>query len=238
MICHSTQSIFVHIPKNAGQSIETVFLEHNELSWDTRASLLLRHNKNPKLGPKRLAHLLASDYTKYKYISEESFSQYFKFAVVRDPYSRMVSFYKYLGFSSFCSFDFFILNILDSLYLKEHWFLRPQTDFLYSDNQLLVDKIIKLDDLEAGFVFVSKKKGIDIKLKHVNKSQPKKRKIIFFIKKMFQIFKYPSLIKDELVTLDKNTSNWNPLVIDKINKMYSLDFELLDYDKIQVDLII
>ncbi|PKH03427.1 hypothetical protein CXF72_06350 [Psychromonas sp. MB-3u-54] len=236
MICHDSECIFVHIPKNAGQSIETVFLEHNGLTWDTRAPLLLRKNDNPKLGPERLGHLLAADYTKYKYISEKLFNQYFKFAVVRNPYSRLVSFYKYLGYSNFCSFSFFILNLLDDLYVRRSWFLRPQADYVYNNGEILVDKLIKLEELEVDFDLVRKKVGINERLKHVNKSNPKPKKSKLI--KFFKILRDPRLILDKAGELDKNPVNWNPLVIKKINEIYALDFEVLDYDKIHVDVII
>jgi hypothetical protein len=70
----SSKSIFVHIPKNAGQSIEHVL-----------APLLLTYNNNPELGPPRLAHLKAREYVSCKYLTREQFDDYFKFAFVRDP---------------------------------------------------------------------------------------------------------------------------------------------------------
>ena len=65
MISHHQKCVFVHIPKNAGQSIEHVFINLLELTWETRAPLLLRRNEHPELGPLRLAHLKAEEYVKY-----------------------------------------------------------------------------------------------------------------------------------------------------------------------------
>ena len=62
MLTHQHKTVFVHIPKNAGQSIETVFLDVLGLTWESRAPLLLRPNDIPELGPRRLAHLAASEY--------------------------------------------------------------------------------------------------------------------------------------------------------------------------------
>ena len=44
MISHKHKTIFVHIPKTGGQSVESVFIEDEGLTWDTRAPLLLRRN--------------------------------------------------------------------------------------------------------------------------------------------------------------------------------------------------
>lgn len=96
MISHHHKSVFVHIPKCGGQSIETAFLHDIGLDWRRRAPLLLRFNDNPDLGPPRLAHLLARDYVTMGYLPKDMFDSYFKFAVVRNPYRRIVSTYQYL----------------------------------------------------------------------------------------------------------------------------------------------
>ena len=102
MICHHYKCVFVHIPKNAGQSIEHVFLNLLNLTWETRAPLLLRCNDRLELGPPRLAHLKADEYVRYNYLTQEMFNDYFKFSFVRNPWSRIISIYKYLGFNKKC----------------------------------------------------------------------------------------------------------------------------------------
>ena len=54
VISHEHRCVFVHIPKCAGQSIETVFLEDLGLDWSNRSILLLRPNECPDIGPPRL----------------------------------------------------------------------------------------------------------------------------------------------------------------------------------------
>src|SRR5689334_2187766 len=69
MLSHRFQTIFIHVPKTAGQSVERVFLEKHGLTWETRSELLLRENPDPSLGPRRLAHLYAREYVDKGYVS-------------------------------------------------------------------------------------------------------------------------------------------------------------------------
>lgn len=95
MISHFHKTIFVHIPKCGGMTIEHAFLEDVGLEWDRRAPFFLIKNNQKKAGPERLAHLTASEYVNHKYCTPEHFGDYYKFAVVRDPIARIVSVYNY-----------------------------------------------------------------------------------------------------------------------------------------------
>ena len=161
MISHEHETVFVHIPKCGGQSIEHMFLDDLGLSWETRSPLLLRPKDPGEKGPPRLAHLLARDYVGLEYISEEQFSRYYKFAVVRNPYGRALSFYNYLRIGPARSallqavlgprvarrltgirkigLDEFFLDWLPKQFLdgdsdgsaSKFWFVRPQADYVF-----------------------------------------------------------------------------------------------------------
>lgn len=174
MICHHHKCIFIHVPKNAGQSIEHVFVDLLGLDWDTRAPLLLRLNDQPELGPPRLAHLKADEYVRYKYLTQEMFDDYFKFAFVRNPWSRLVSIYKFLGYDKKIDFRPFLLGIFKNyIFEQQNWFVGPQCDFVYSrEGELLVDYLGRFEDLQNGFDFVCNQIGIPLKkLPHINKSE-------------------------------------------------------------------
>src|SRR5690554_5674720 len=112
MISHKHRCVFVHIPKCGGQSIEHLFLRENELTWESRAPLLLYPNDNPDCGPPRLAHLTYQDYIKYRYISAEIMAEYTTFSVVRNPYKRAESLYRFLGYDAAITFERFVTVIL------------------------------------------------------------------------------------------------------------------------------
>lgn len=189
----------MHIPKVAGQSIELFFVERMGLTWEQRSELLLRPNKDPSVGPPRLAHLFAQEYVKYGYTSPEQFSQYFKFSFVRNPWARLVSEFTYrkaLGHAQYqCSFKSFVLDSFpeskndDFANGIDHYrHIVPQSDFLYDhDGNCLVDFIGRFESLQQDFSIVCKHLGIsNSTLPHKNSTANLSSKNLF--EKLYQKF--------------------------------------------------
>jgi len=176
LISHHDRCVFVHIPKCAGQSIEMFFLRRVGLDWERRAPFLLRFNDEPTLGPPRLAHLKARQYVENKWMTPAQFDEYFKFAIVRNPWDRLVSFYRYLGYDWRCSFSRFILYHLPKQFERKNWFLCPQSEFVHaSDGELLVDFVGRFESLTDDFSAACRRIGIsDTELPHVNDSRKPK----------------------------------------------------------------
>lgn len=177
MISKFDNCLFVHVPKVAGQSIENVFLERAGLSWNNRAPFLLKPNQNPLLGPPRLAHLTAQEYTELGYLSVSEFQSLYKFAFVRNPWQRILSEYLYRGYR--CSFKEFLLyrfpkpsddNYVNGDDLYRH--VIPQAHFLCNrQGNLIVDFVGRFESLSKDFQDVSKKiTGIPLSLPHKNKT--------------------------------------------------------------------
>jgi hypothetical protein len=199
-------TIFVHIPKTAGQSIEQVFLDRYGLSWDERASLLLRKNSEPQRGPARLAHLYAREYVECGHVSKAAFEQSFKFAVVRNPYDRTVSEYLYRNPSKRKSFPEFVDSIGESANefsdLSRH--VAAQSKFVHDrDGTVMVDAILRFESLEQDFRAISSQLfGEIIKLPHRNKSSfpvalplldlDTRQKIFRLYEEDFDLFRYPN----------------------------------------------
>jgi hypothetical protein len=178
MLSHHHKTIFVHIPKCAGQSVETAFLFDLGLNWETRAPLLLRYNDMPQLGPPRLAHLVARDYVRYRYVPEEMFNSYYRFAIVRNPWSRTVALYRHLNFNM--SFREFVNSWLADQLAKgetaeRYWFVRPQAEFVQDGGKRLVNDIIRFENLNEEFGRVVAATGLKTALPHVNKSTDGRR---------------------------------------------------------------
>lgn len=173
MISKEHNSVFVHIPKVAGQSIETMFLNELGLNWEQRSELLLRKKRPGEAGPERLAHLRARDYVDLGYISKEEFDNSFRFSFVRDPYKRAFSFYNFLGYSRIMSMKGFVEHVLPQKLKTDDFFFRSQYDYLYSkDGQLLVEFVGRLENIRTDIKQVVEKAGMpNASLPHVNKSK-------------------------------------------------------------------
>ena len=87
LVSDSHKFIFVHIPKNAGTSIELALKDY------CTAESLLRPDTNP--------HETAVE-ARVR-IGKEKFDEYFKFAVCRNPYDRELSYFFYANQSWFFS---------------------------------------------------------------------------------------------------------------------------------------
>jgi len=120
-ICHQRKLIFIHIPKNAGTSIHSLF--------DT----------NPK------DYLPDQKWDKYKDHFGEYWDTYTKFTIIRNPISRFISFYKYWKMNE--NFDYDINEFIDKLDEIKTPIKNPQSWFICNSNNVMVDVIIRYENL-------------------------------------------------------------------------------------------
>jgi hypothetical protein len=120
-ICHQRKLIFVHIPKNAGTSIHSLF------------------NTNPK------DYLPDQRWSEYKNHFNEYWENYTTFSIVRNPISRFISFYKYWKMNENLDYDInqFIKNI-DKIKTP---IKNQQSWFICENDKIMVDVIIKYENL-------------------------------------------------------------------------------------------
>jgi len=229
MISTTHKTIFVHIPKVAGQSIETMFLNDLKLNWGERSELLLRKKKRFEKGPFRLAHLKAHEYVDLNYIDNKTFNSYFKFSFVRNPFSRAYSYYKYLGYSKICNYNYFLENVLSKKIKNKHFFFTPQIDYLYDTNgNLLVDFVGKFERLNEDIKIVIKKSNLKTQsLPFVNKSKKETKRGV------------SKLIKNPLILANLKTDNtvfkdyreaYNNEAIALVQNLYKEDLEKFEYE--------
>lgn len=154
-----TKSIYVHIPKCAGMSINTSLYN------------------SPGGGHRALStYLYLFDY--------EDFSNYFKFTFVRNPWDRLVSSYTFLkkggmnsadndwfqsNLSKYDDFNVFVQEWLNKENIQSYHHFKPQIDYI-SDihNKVSLDFIGRFENLESDFNKVASKLNIQAKLTRVN----------------------------------------------------------------------
>ncbi|KXJ59716.1 MAG: hypothetical protein AXW14_14910 [Alteromonas sp. Nap_26] len=161
MISHKRKCIFFHIPKCGGQSVEDIFIRDAGLTWESREPLLLRKNTNPLVGPPWLAHLTYREYLAYNYVSPELMADYYKFAIIRNPYQRLESLYKYMGYDCVMKFSDFISEVIVKNLVNKgnlFYFIKPQYEYLVNnDGVICIDEILKLEEVGYGFKKIAKK---------------------------------------------------------------------------------
>jgi hypothetical protein len=231
MISHKHKCVFIHIPKCGGQSVEHIFIKDNGLTRDTRSPLLLRSNNNAGVGPPRLAHLTYRDYINYRYASDDLMKGYYTFSIVRDPYKRVESLYRFLGFDSAIPFHDFVFKVLaDQVENRKelYWFLRPQNEFVCdAAMNVCVDKIIKLEQINDDLPNLLGRFNIQCdEVPHFNRS----RSVSVFASLKARI----TLAAKGVYSLSpffNNSVNWNFRTREKVLSVYKDDFEIFQYSK-------
>jgi len=141
-IFHKWKVIFIQIPKNASSSI------FNRLENKTDL-----HNQGE--------HTTFFDDMQNQ--DTELFESYFSFAVVRNPYDRFVSAFEFAsmeeGFNiEKLNFEKFVEkcdNFGHNFYLHEPVYFIPQFKYITIKNIILVDKIIKYENLKNEWIDIS-----------------------------------------------------------------------------------
>src|SRR3989338_1034910 len=141
-IYHSYRVIYIHIPKTGGTSIEKYFGQQFSISkvypeflWgNDREKGVIMH------------HLTCQQMLTLGYVSTETFSSYLKFAIVRNPYDRLVSEYHLSpkwrkNYPTFADFVRALPHNINTLHFM------PQHTFICDANgNLMVDKVIKFEN--------------------------------------------------------------------------------------------
>lgn len=209
MICREFQCIFVHIPKAAGRSVEMYFMDRLKLDRDDQAhrqQMLLNDNDDRTRGTEKLSHLSAAEYVDSGYISRQEFNQFYKFSFVRNPWSRLVSEYRYRSFLSHKSFKDFVMHKLPQPGWDDKYrHVMPQSDMLFDSNgSLLMDFVGKFENLQQDFDQVCAQLGFeDSKLPHINSSDKRSRELrrkarnIFHGNKESKLHKYHDFYDEE-----------------------------------------
>ena len=133
MICHHYRCIFIHQRKTAGSSLKESFgLNRNEPDW--HAFNDGRLSKKPNWCDKI-----------------KKYDDYFVFSVVRNPWDRFISGWKYCESTRHRD----LLDVAQNMPKEGHDYrhlTRPQLDIITDEQgHLLTDFIIRFENLQSGF---------------------------------------------------------------------------------------
>jgi len=192
---------FIHIPKNGGTSIENTGKEHN-INWGKNLKLNLKE--------KRCSYW----HLPIKYINPKYYKNKVLFCIVRNPYNRIVSEYKFITKNkkklSGKNLNLFVKEKLEE-YKNDKFIndchIMPQTEFIKDKNGKLLKnlEILKFENLENDF------------------------------QKLLKKYNYPkmNLRNDNKTPKDITYKDLNDESINLINDFYSEDFSFFNYSKIQ-----
>jgi hypothetical protein len=178
VISKKNKLIFFHIPKNAGSSVSSMLLKDEKYYYPwVILSKILRKFKNTDNfffdNFQRKIFLFTSHETVKTIqdkISIEIFENFFKFAIVRNPFSRFVSRYNYMKLTNTLrekNFSDFLTKHIEKSLIADQ-----QLKFLLNKNgEIGVDKIIKFENINEEIKELSKILSLDIsKFKKLNVS--------------------------------------------------------------------
>lgn len=195
-ITHKYKSIFVHIPKTGGTSIEKILniplLDNNYLRSHTIFNI-----NNVEYAPQHFTSKILKEHDLVK----PYWNTYFKFSIVRHPYNRVLS--EYFWNTKSNNFDImqyrkwfndYYANINTDHKLSQY-------DYLYINGNLAVDYVGKFEELLKTFSYIKNKLSIKQDLPHIQKSKNKstylnqltkvdKAKIFNLFEKDFLYFNY------------------------------------------------
>jgi len=174
---HDRKCIFIHIPKNAGSTVEKVLGV-----WEKNNSI--KGSKEWMVGPISTfdklryglyneadwQHLTAIKIKKV--LGQKQFRKYFSFAIVRNPWDRMISWYHYLDVKvEFCKWV--ISPYSFKKYVPLERLIKPQMDYITDKSgKVIVDKIMRFESFKNDFNSVCKTLGIIYEqLPHLKKAE-------------------------------------------------------------------
>ena len=172
MLFHKHKSLFFHVGKAAGSSVEQTFLPSTPkfsipnydlfYGWEPKKGIYLQH---------------ATAAFVQKNIHPRMFEEYFKFTVVRNPFTRLVSVFNYnhKGHTAkYETFENFILNlrtILNKTHHQNGSHYIDQVHYSHIENERVCDEVVFFEDLPHGFKVIQRKTKLIQPLKHINKGR-------------------------------------------------------------------
>lgn len=176
MISLSHRTVFVHIRKTGGQSIEKAFLSDLGLSWEHRFLLFvvtqpLKSRPTPRV--RFPVHLTVQEYLEHDYLPRELWDSFYRFATVRNPYGRIESFYFFWKMQKSMTFEEFVIKASEGTAFERGAILSQSEYLVDGAGQLGVQDVIRLEQIGPLWPRVRSASGLSVDLPHRNRSARK-----------------------------------------------------------------
>lgn len=163
IISHQHRFIFAAVPKTGTHSVRQALREH--MSEDDIEQVGLFVNKRfpyEELAAIRHGHLGLQQVRPY--VGEETFGSYFKFAFVRNPFDRFVSYCAFMTRDGNL-FQTSPREVMEHFLIREpredHVLFQPQSAVLVDDDgALLTDMLGRVEDMQASYDAICTRIGI------------------------------------------------------------------------------
>lgn len=175
IISHQHRFIFAAVPKTGTHSVRQALREHMSKDDIEQVGLFVdRRFPYAELAAIRHGHLALRQVRPY--VGEEVFARYFKFAFVRNPFDRFVSYCAFMtrGGDAFQREPRAVMEHLLFVEPPEHHILfQPQSSLLVDDaGELLTDMVGRVEQMQASYDALCERIGIPSRrLDQVNSSR-------------------------------------------------------------------
>lgn len=190
MISHKHRCIFVHISKTGGTSLEHVLFQSEGIDI---ADMLVDGNNIDY--PEK--HFSAVD---YREANPDIFNEYYKFAIVRNPWDRLVSNYfwhKKINLKPVCDLSFEdYIDFVDENISQYH-----QYGKVCDGKTIIVDKIYPYERIRRVYVDICNQLGLDVNT-------------------------IPVINKTEHAHY---TQYYSPIIKKRVGHMFRVDIDMFDY---------
>lgn len=193
----NVKAVYIHIPKTGGTSFKKVFEPFINTDIVTEQSKIIKYQKNYYTNDLSVINFEISNALRNKEaLGDEVWKNAFKFTLVRNPWDRYVSNWKWLtrkerlfpkkgwhargwqGMDGQITFENFVKQIQACyyeltpwhLYWHDKWHIRNQIEHIVDNNDnIIVDYIGRFENIENEYRFICKKIGLDnLELPHLN----------------------------------------------------------------------
>jgi len=157
--------IFIHIPKTGGTSVKKILSDKINICGFKINGELVKYNKNTHIGINK------EQFEKYK--------DYFKFVFVRHPYDWIKSYYNFHSNKSKFYKNLTSKKIENTITVNFDKWLKSlnnfnQTDFFTNNDEILVNKVCKLEKFDEDLKYVLEKINLNSNFQSIKMKDSKK----------------------------------------------------------------